>query len=189
MKPRANARQAARAAKPDLWCSLGRHWTYASRDIKLQWPGGTVCLSCQMSVVESVRQVIYMPDMSVAMIRRERIKHEKNREARRTESMIAAGMKDATGIVYYIRINGQIKIGFTTNLRQRSRNYPPGSELLAVEPATAYTERDRHQQFQRDRVRGREWFEPSDELEAHIAELAELHGVPTHLMHRFTTRK
>jgi len=96
---------------------------------------------------------------------------------------------DSTGIVYYMRINGQIKIGYTANLTQRSRHYPPGTELLAVEPAGPYTERDRHQQFHRDRVRGREWFEPSSELMEHIAELEKIHEVPHHLMHKYTTRK
>lgn len=189
MKPRGNTRQLERADIPRLWCSWGRHEVIPLSNLKEQFPAGTMCLQCQLAIIDNVKTVIALPEMSVAMYRRERIKREKVREAVSFERVMKTKAPESNGIVYYMRINDQIKIGYTANLTQRSRTYPPGTELLAVEPAGAYTERDRHQQFQKYRVRGREWFDPSDELMAHIADLARQYDVPTHLMHKFTTRR
>lgn len=189
MRPRANKRQQYRADIPRLWCSWGRHETIPLTSLKEQFPAGTMCIECQLKIVENVQAVLPMPEMSLAMHIREQEKRTKSKEAAAFKDGMKRKDPDSTGIVYYMRINGQIKIGYTTNLPQRSRNYPPGTELLAVEPGTSYTERDRHQQFHRDRVRGREWFNPSESVMAHINELASQYPVPHHLMHKYTTRK
>src|SRR5690606_22269051 len=94
-----------------------------------------------------------------------------------------------TGHVYYMRINGRIKIGYTANLRQRSRNYPPGTELLAVEPGTRELERQRHARFSRSLAQGREWFAESDELMEHIRVLADAHGIPADVMHAYSVHE
>ena len=187
MKPRANARQAKRAEANELWCSLGNHATYKHAGAKEQFPGGTVCVWCQVKIAINISELFPVPELSVAELQRQRTKFERSREQRRTVAKVMEGAGNADGLVYYIRINGQIKIGYTADLRQRSRNYPPGSELLAVEPGTLYTERDRHQQFHRSLARGREWFTPTPDLLDHIDDLAKEYGIPTDLMHEFTT--
>ena len=92
---------------------------------------------------------------------------------------------ESTGHVYYMRTNGRIKIGYTADLRQRSRNYPPGTELLAVEPGTKETEKRRHGQFSRSLAQGREWFAESTDLAEHIARVAEDYATPTAAMHEY----
>lgn len=62
--------------------------------------------------------------------------------------------------VYYLRKGGRIKIGTTSNLRQR---------LAAIDGGFGM-EHMRHVQFQRERIEG-EWFQPSRRLLSHIADL------------------
>jgi hypothetical protein len=89
------------------------------------------------------------------------------------------------GFVYYLRVGDQIKIGFSSNVRQRLRSYPPGSELLALEPGTKKTERRRHNEFYEWLAAGREWFEPSAELLKHIQDIVDLHGDPGFYAHDY----
>lgn len=73
------------------------------------------------------------------------------------------------GIVYYIRFADRVKIGYTTNLRQRLHNLPH-DEVLATEPGTLQDERARHVAFADLRVTG-EWFRYEEPLVSHIAGL------------------
>lgn len=180
-------REEARAAAETFWCSWGGHKTVKNRVLKEQFPGGTMCEMCQFDITENLRGIIFMPEMTAALRARERAYYEIDRTVKfqqRAWELNNPG-ETAAGIVYYIRMNGLVKIGFTTDLSKRSRAYPPGSELLATEPAGRYTERDRHQQFSRWLARGREWFEESDLLREHIAELVSRYGVPDGMMHKF----
>lgn len=73
-------------------------------------------------------------------------------------------------LVYYVRFGDRIKIGTTKNLMARLQTLPC-DEILATEPGGPELERQRHQQFAADLVSGREWFNPSEPLIAHIAGL------------------
>lgn len=73
--------------------------------------------------------------------------------------------------VYYVRVGDLIKIGKTTQLRQRLLNYPPGSELLAVEYGSGDIEAMRLHQFRHLLAERKEWFRPGEDLLAHIATL------------------
>ena len=77
--------------------------------------------------------------------------------------------------VYYLRAdNGAIKIGYSTNADKRfssiSTASPLGLELVAQEQGGLKLERQRHERFRGDSIRG-EWFYPSDGLNEHIAKL------------------
>lgn len=89
------------------------------------------------------------------------------------------------GWVYYLRVGDQVKIGFSSNVHQRLRSYPPGSELLAMEPGDKKLERRRHNEFGEWLVAGREWFQPSEELLQHTQDLVTLHGDPGHYAHNY----
>jgi hypothetical protein len=173
----------------EVWCTIGRHVTYRHRELKEQYPGGIVCMGCQVKMMSELEKVVYMPEFSEAMHRRARKQWESSRREALEMARVKRANPDAAGLVYYIRINEQIKIGYTTNLKQRSRSYPPGSELLAVEPADPDLERYRHQQFKRQLVRGREWFTPSVALMEHIDQMRTEHGLPESLMYQFTKHR
>lgn len=84
-----------------------------------------------------------------------------------------ASRRQAPGVIYYIRMGDLVKIGYTADLRQRVRAYPPHAELLAAHPGTLETERQIHHKFLMHLSKGREWFESHDVLTAHIEEVCE----------------
>jgi hypothetical protein len=81
-------------------------------------------------------------------------------------------------IVYYIRFGDRIKIGTTSNLRQRMLSVYH-DEILAVEQGGRPEEAARHRQFARLMVASqREWFHLAPELVAHINALRQVNGPP-----------
>ena len=182
-------RRRAPLAPNELWCSWGKHRARKHEYLKEQFPAGTMCLGCQLKIVENVEAVVVMPAITEAIARRSRQRHEQKKLDARMARMLEQADNNADGWVYYMRINGRIKIGFTTNLRQRSRNYPPGTELLAVEPGTPELEKRRHGQFSRSLAQGREWFAESEALTGHIARLAKEYATPTSAMHAYSTHE
>lgn len=94
----------------------------------------------------------------------------------------------AEGFIYYLLVADRVKIGFSIDIRQRMRAYPPGSELLAVEPGSMELEKQRHREFAHVRRSGREWFMPCPEIDAHVVALVEQHGNPARFGYRFRER-
>jgi hypothetical protein len=86
-----------------------------------------------------------------------------------------------TDVVYYLRRNGLIKIGWSGDLTRRMRDLQP-DELLAVEPGCLHIETGRHHQFAEHRLpndgNGDEWFSPEPELLDHIEQMASLYPTP-----------
>lgn len=82
------------------------------------------------------------------------------------------------GLVYFIRSAGFIKIGFTQNLTQRFRAYPPDAELLAVYEGSTKDERVEHSRFCGDLAERREWFRESDAVAKRINEVRHREGDP-----------
>lgn len=74
-------------------------------------------------------------------------------------------------IVYYLRHGDRVKIGTTTNPRQRFAAIWH-EELLAIERGDRHRERARHEQFAQDRLGRSEWFAASPVLLAHIDSVA-----------------
>lgn len=70
-------------------------------------------------------------------------------------------------VVYYIRFRDRMKIGTSSNLRQRMSQLWH-EELVAIERGDRTRERARHEQFARDRLGTSEWFQLSPELLAHV---------------------
>ncbi|MFP7761509.1 GIY-YIG nuclease family protein [Marisediminicola sp. LYQ85] len=74
-------------------------------------------------------------------------------------------------VVYYVRFGDRIKIGTSGNPRVRFQALPY-DEVLAFELGDRMLEQRRHAQFASWRIPRTEWFERSDELDAHVAALA-----------------
>lgn len=81
--------------------------------------------------------------------------------------MLAAGRHDP--VVYYMRFDGNVKIGTSTDVVQR-RGAVPGQGVMAVEWGDRTLEAERHQQFAMQH-RHREWFRLDAVLAAHITEI------------------
>ena len=74
-------------------------------------------------------------------------------------------------VVYYLRFDDRVKIGTSTNPRQRLAALWH-DELLAFERGGRAQEQRRHAQFAGDRFPRTEWFRLSDEIARHVAVLA-----------------
>lgn len=74
-------------------------------------------------------------------------------------------------VVYYLRLGERVKIGTTTNPRQRFAALPH-EEVLAFERGDRRLERRRHLEFAAERGGSSEWFALTVRLRAHIDVLA-----------------
>ncbi|MGK9148976.1 GIY-YIG nuclease family protein [Plantibacter flavus] len=74
-------------------------------------------------------------------------------------------------VVYYLRHGDRIKIGTTTNPRQRFAAIWH-DELLALERGDRHVERARHEQFATERLERSEWFTASSRLRRHVDSVA-----------------
>ncbi len=78
-------------------------------------------------------------------------------------------LSERPGHVYFVRFQGLIKIGFTTNMPSRMQAIPH-EELLAAVPGQLADEKRCHAAFAHLREQG-EWFRPEPDLLACIAEV------------------
>jgi len=106
-------------------------------------------------------------------------------EDERYEAEKAALRQDRDGFVYYLRVGERVKIGYSVDVKRRMRAYPPGSELLAVEPGDRELETKRHRQFSGSRTDGREWFRPTPDIFELTAEIVETYGEPARFAHHY----
>jgi hypothetical protein len=74
-------------------------------------------------------------------------------------------------VVYYLRFGERVKIGTTTNPRQRFTAIRH-EELLAFERGDRHQEHRRHEEFADERAGSSEWFALTPRLRAHIDVLA-----------------
>lgn len=82
-------------------------------------------------------------------------------------------------VVYYVRINDYVKIGYTAYLRDRVGSLRVAfNSLLAVEPGARHVESQRHEQFASERQGRRENFNPSRRLLTHVEAMRVKHGEP-----------
>lgn len=110
-------------------------------------------------------------------------------EDERNEAAKAALRQDRDGFVYYLMVGERLKIGYSVDVKQRMRHYPPGSELLAVEPGDRQLETQRHQQFAGSRTDGREWFRPTPDLLELVDEIVSVHGEPKRFAHHYRRKQ
>lgn len=70
---------------------------------------------------------------------------------------------DRPGWVYFIRVDGLIKIGWSSYPRQRFKQLRP-TEVLHWLPGTMEDEQQLHRGFRHLRAKGREYYRPDKEL-------------------------
>lgn len=80
------------------------------------------------------------------------------------------GVRD---VVYYIEVDGLIKIGFSSDFARRLRQYPPSAKVLAVEDGGKDRERQMLTRFAYLRVARQEWHRKDSALMDHIKQIAD----------------
>jgi hypothetical protein len=81
-------------------------------------------------------------------------------------------------VVYYVQVDAAIKIGTSTDIARRMRDYPPHARLLCTEPGGFTLEAKRHRQFNEYLRSGKEWFHPGPRLRTHIDALMAVEDTP-----------
>lgn len=139
---------------------------------------GPLCMFHAWAIYEAVERSDALPvtDARLAVSERRKAERDRQQELARTRGQLP-------GWIYYIRTDGKVKIGYSADVRQRMRSYPPESELLAVHPGTRNLEADMHRRFVGSRAAGREWFRETPDLTEHIAQVVAQFGDP--VKHRY----
>lgn len=106
-----------------------------------------------------------------------------DRKRTEMETLDAAAKKawlaKSDGHMYYVRLNGLIKVGWTRDLNDRLRAYGPGVEILCHYPATRQDETNLHRQLRPFLAKGREWYQDCQALADFVTKAIEQHGQPT----------
>lgn len=114
---------------------------------------------------------------------------DRSRRWNREQDALDAKRGDQPGWVYYLVIGQRVKIGYSTDVRRRMANYPPGSELLAVEPGSKQLEARRHREFAGSLLDGREWFRRDAVLQEHIDDVVQVYGDPREFRHHYRSNR
>lgn len=83
------------------------------------------------------------------------------------------------GQIYFVRLNGMIKVGWSSKLRSRLKSYGASAEILCHYPASRPEERDLHRQLRPYLAMGREWYQECQLLVDVVAGVIQRHGEPT----------
>lgn len=83
------------------------------------------------------------------------------------------------GEIYYLRLNGLIKVGWSRCFYDRLKAYGPDVEVLAHYEGTRSDETNLHRQLRPALAKGREWYHDCDIVQAFVKEAIENHGPPT----------
>ena len=139
----------------DLMGPFGRlHHSVERRDPEERLP---ICYEHAAIVWRTVQANQHEPTVieSTAMLRaRTAIKDQAREEADRQKRL---AVKD--GHIYFVRLNGLIKVGWSRDVSDRLRAYGPDVEVLVIYPGSRDDETTLHRQFRPVLARGREWYE------------------------------
>lgn len=94
------------------------------------------------------------------------------------EAAKKAWLTKTDGDIYYIRLNGLIKVGWSRDFYQRLKSYGPDAEVLVLYRATRDDETNLHRQLRPARAKGREWYHDGPILNDFIARALAQHGEP-----------
>lgn len=84
------------------------------------------------------------------------------------------------GHLYFIRLNGLIKAGWSRTVDERLHSYGPDVEVLCIYPGTRDDETNLHRQLAPVRARGREWYEDGKVIADYVARVIAEHGEPNY---------
>lgn len=183
-------------AEPGIRAKLNRQFQHLTRCI---WPDcterdtwilmrvGPLCGFHARQVHDAMAEI--MVDGTAESFDRLARTRDRSRRWNAEQDRLDAARGTHPGWVYYLAIGQHVKIGYSTDVRRRMADYPPGSELLAVEPGPPELERQRHREFAGSLLDGREWFRQDTALQEHVDHLVQVHGDPRRFRHRYRSNR
>lgn len=128
---------------------------------------------CEWHLATAWRQVeIYEGRDGIAKSTAQLAQEQRERE----EAAKRRRMARQDGHIYYVRLNGLIKAGWSRDVHERLRAYGPDVEILCVHPGTRQDETTLHRNLRPFLARGREWYEDGPAMRDIVAKAVERHG-------------
>lgn len=101
------------------------------------------------------------------------------RESRELEERKASKRANIThGDIYFVRVGGLVKVGWTRDLWARLKSYGAAAELLVTYPGSRDDETNLHRQLRPALAKGREWYHDGDVIAHFINEALAKYGMP-----------
>lgn len=132
-----------------------------------------LCIYHETMVWRTVQQHNGRPDIIKAS---ERLAEE---DRQRDQAERARHLANRNGSIYYVRLNGLIKVGWSRTVHARLRAYGPDVEVLCIHKGSRDDETNLHRNLRPYLARGREWYEDCPAMRDIIATAVERHGTPT----------
>lgn len=152
---------------PDLYGGLllcRKHARYIARTVRFVAPE-KVERQAQIYAEGDIRRLERKVSLLEGMLQAER---ERGKRAPATTD----------GVVYFLKSNGFMKIGWTSDLDQRLKQYDPDARVLAVKPGTRKDETALHKKFADLKTHRREWFGITPRLMEEVERTVREHGEP-----------
>lgn len=99
-----------------------------------------------------------------------------DQEARAAEA--TSGRSPDHGHIYYLLIDGHVKIGHSKHVERRVRQYPPTAHLICVHSGSRADELNIHHMLTTSRESGREWYRRTPEVLELLDRVVSEHGEP-----------
>lgn len=121
-----------------------------------------------------------------------RLKHqgllEQRQDAHARAAIINMNGGSARGQIYFLRLNGLIKVGWSSDLVGRLKAYGPDVVVLCHYPASRQDETLMHRQLRPYLAKGREWYEDCQLIADVVNRMVSQYGKP-HLTAYWTEPK
>lgn len=104
-----------------------------------------------------------------------------HKEARRKEQATTfrrEWLERTAGDIYFVRLNGLIKVGWSRDVADRLRAYGPDVEVLCIYPGSRDDETHLHRQLRPVLARGREWYDDCPIIADYVTRAIAEHGPP-----------
>lgn len=82
------------------------------------------------------------------------------------------------GAIYFLRQNGLVKVGWTSNLEKRLKAYGPDVDILCHYPGTRQDETTLHRQLRDHLAKGREWYHDDEAIALFVNDAVKRYGPP-----------
>lgn len=151
-------------------------WRRRQHDVTKSLP---LCTRHLVLIASTATNSWYNPDVVAAreQFARKVVAEEIERDRKADLAFESAGATQ--GQIYFVRLNGLIKVGWSSKLRSRLKSYGASAEILCHYPASRQEETDLHRSLRPYLARGREWYQDCRLIADMVNGLVEKHGQPT----------
>lgn len=158
---------------PGCESKAGHTWP-EGRDVEERLP---VCTDHAVIIKRQIDP--YWDDEDVIESRRKRQAHvDQKRDARERAGIIDMNGGSARGQVYFLRLNGLVKVGWSSDLIGRLKAYGPDVVVLCHYPASRQDETLMHRQLRPYLAKGREWYQDCPLIADVVAQMVRQYGEP-----------